>query len=174
MSSRSSALNGPSESISQFRVEKLRTEATLTLSNGTSVRGCFFVAGSSRTHAGPERIKDVLNGETGFFPFEVAESGRSSTILYNRDHVVMVELADTGEAHIDPGYDVATVRSVSMLLSSGARLRGAVRVYRPQGRDRLSDFARAAETFRYLEAERATYLINVRYVVELAEETAAS
>lgn len=174
MSIRSSALTGPSESISQFRVEKLRTEATLTLSNGTSVRGCFFVAGSSRTHAGPERIKDVLNGETGFFPFEVADSDRRSTVLYNRDHIVMVELADRGEAHTDPGYDVAIVRSVTMLLSNGARLRGAVRVYRPQGRDRLSDFARAAETFGYLETDRATYLINVRYVLALAEESSAS
>ena len=174
MSSRSSAINGPSESFSEFRVEKLRIAATLTLSNGTSVRGCFFVAGSSRTHPGPERIKDVLNGETGFFPFEVDESGRMSTVLYNRDHIVIVELADKGEAHIDPGYDVAIVRSVTMLLSGGARVRGAVRIYRPQGRDRLSDFARAAETFGYLETDRATFLINARYVLELAEETAAS
>ena len=58
-----------------------------------------------------------------------------------------------------------------MLLSNGTRLRGAVRVYRPKGRDRLSDFAQSAETFRYLEAEGATYLFNVRHVVELAEET---
>ena len=61
-----------------------------------------------------------------------------------------------------------------MLLSNGTRLRGAVRVYRPQGRDRLSDFARAGETFRYLETENATYLINVRHLIELAEETPAS
>ena len=63
--------------LSEFRVEKSRAEATLTLSNGASVRGCFFVAGSSRTHAGPERVKDVLNGETGFFPFEVTAAGRT-------------------------------------------------------------------------------------------------
>ena len=58
-----------------------------------------------------------------------------------------------------------------MLMSNGTRLHGAVRVFRPQGRDRLSDFARAGETFRYLEAEHATYIINVHHVVELAEET---
>ncbi len=68
---------------------------------------------------------------------------------------------------------MATERIVSMLLSNGTRLRGAVRVFRPQGRDRLSDFARADETFRYLEAEHATYLINVRHVLELAEEIPA-
>ncbi|MSO56840.1 MAG: hypothetical protein EXQ55_07970 [Acidobacteria bacterium] len=81
----------------------------------------------------------------------------------------MVEIADKGEARTDPGYNVATVRQVSMLLSNGARLRGAVRVYRPKGRDRLSDFARAAEPFRYLEADAATYLINVGHLLELSE-----
>jgi hypothetical protein len=172
MSGYSSALGGAP--LSEFRVEKSRTEATLTLSSGSSVRGSFFVAGNSRTHAGPEHIKDVLNGETGFFPFEVAGAAGSSTILYNRDHLVMAKLGDTDEARSDPGYDVATVRTVSLLLSNGARLRGTVRVYRPQGRDRLSDFARAAEPFRYLETEDATYLFNVRHVLELAEETAAS
>ena len=46
-----------SERHSEFRVEKSRAEATLTLSNGTSVHGCFFIAGNSRTHVGPERVE---------------------------------------------------------------------------------------------------------------------
>jgi hypothetical protein len=169
-----SSARGGAPPLSEFRVEKSRTDATLTLSNGTSARGCFFVAGSSRTHAGRERVKDVLNGETGFFPFEVTGGAGSSTILYNRDHLVMVKLADKDEARSDPGYDVATVRTVTVLLSNGTRLRGAVRIHRPRGRDRLSDFAQTAETFRYLEAEGATYLFNVRHVLELIEETSAS
>jgi len=173
MSGYSSALGGASP-LSEFRVEKSRTEATLTLSNGTSARGCFFVAGGSRTHAGPERVKDVLNGETGFFPFEVAGAAGSSTILYNRDHLVMVKLGDKDEARSDPGYDVATIRIVTILLSNGTKLRGVVRVYRPQGHDRLSDFAQISETFRYLEAEGVTYLFNVRHVLELIEETSVS
>ncbi len=174
MSGSPSALGDATGSTSEFRVEKSRAEATLTLSNGALVQGCFFVSGSSRTHTGPERIKDVLNGETGFFPFLVARATGATTALYNRDHIVMVEIADTGEARTDPGYDVAPVRSVTMLLSNGARLRGAVRVYCPQGRDRLSDFARAGEVFRYLEAEGGTYLINVRHLLELSEEIPAS
>src|SRR5688572_33236053 len=58
------------ETPSEFRVEKSRADATLTLSNGTSVHGCFFISGTSRTHAGPEGVKDVLNSEAGFFPFD--------------------------------------------------------------------------------------------------------
>ena len=157
---------------SDLRVEKSRAEATITLSNGSTVRGCFFTSHDSRTHTGPERIKDVLNGETGFFPFEM--SGKASTALYNRDHVVLVELTGTDDPRSDPGYELATEKVVAVLLSTGTRLRGAVRVYRPHGADRLSDFTRAGETFVYLEAPAAAYLFNVRHVLELAEETHAA
>ena len=158
---------------SEFRVEKSRVEATLTLANGTSVHGCFFIAGNSRTHAGPEGVNDVLNGETGFIPFDTQCGGGSRTVLYNRDHVVFVTLTDEREPQRDPGYDVATRWIVAMLMSNGTRLHGAVRVFRPQGRDRLSDFTRATETFRYLEADHATYIINIHHLVELKEETLA-
>ncbi len=159
---------------SEFRVEKSHARATLTLSNGTSMRGSFFVSANSRTHAGPEGIKDVLNAEPGFFPFQLERHDGVQTILLNRDHVVFLELSDGTEARRDPGYDVATRRTVSMLLSNGVRMRGTVRVFRPQGRDRLSDFARAQETFRYLESGQSTYVVNVRHLVELAEETSTS
>jgi len=141
------------------------------LSNGTSVHGCFFISGSSRTHAGPEGVKDVLNGETGFFPFAAERPDGAQTILYNRDHLIFLALGDKDEPRRVPGYDVATERTVSMLMSNGTRLHGRVRVFRPQGRDRLSDFARAAESFRYLEADHTTYIINVHHLVELVEET---
>ena len=167
MSGSSFARSDPSE----FRVEKLRTDGTLFLSNGASVRGAFFVAGSSATHAGAERIKDVLNAEGGFFPFEAgAADGPSGTTLYNREHVVFAELPGNHEAALEPGYDVATRRKVSMWLSSGTRLEGVVSVHRPKGHDRLSDFARSPEQFRYLETPGATYLVNVRHLIALIEE----
>ena len=161
-------------SLSEFRVEKSRVEATLTLSNGTIVHGCFFTSRNSRTHTGPEGVRDVLNSETGFFPFDTLRADGSHTILYNRDHVIFASIADTHEPRRDPGYDVATQRIVTMLMSNGTRLHGAVRVFCPEGRDRLSDFARAGETFRYLESEHDTYIINVHHVVELSEEIPAS
>ena len=158
---------------SQYRVEKSRVQAKLTLSNGTSVHGSFFTSADSRTHPGPEGVKDLLNGETGFFPLEVTKPDGLQTVLYNRSHVVFVVLSDRGEPSRDPGYDIATPRVVAMLMSNGVRLRGAVRIFCPQGRDRLSDFARADETFRYLETDDATYVINVHHLVELAEEPLA-
>jgi hypothetical protein len=158
--------------VSQYRVEKVRVHATLTLSNGTSVHGSIFTSGRSRTRSEPEGVKDVLNGETGFFPFEVTGADGPRTILCNRSHIVFVRLADRSEPYRDPGYDIATRRLVGMLMSNGVRLRGAVRIFCPEGRDRLSDFARANEAFRYLETEDATYIINVEHLVQLEEAVA--
>ena len=156
--------------MSEFRVEKQRAEAELTLSTGTRVRGAFFLAGSSATHAGPERVGDLLNGEHGFFPFELAGAGSPRTVLFNRAHITTIALPpNTIEAQLDPGYALATKRRVSILLSTGTRVAGTVSVYRPVGRDRLSDYAHVNEAFRYLETSDHTLIINSAHIVELME-----
>ena len=154
---------------SELRVLKERMAATVTLSNGTSVHGFVFVSGFSATHSGPERVKDVLNAEPGFFPFEVEGRPGDPTVLFNREHVVMVVLASDDELRQMPGYEHATRRTVSMLLSNGQRLDGLVRVLRPRGRDRLSDHARGGEQFWYLEGPNRTLLVNTQHVLEMTD-----
>jgi hypothetical protein len=153
---------------SEFRVEKERVDALITLANGDSAPGHFFVARNSAHTAGPERVGELLNAETGFFPFETLDGHGTRTVLYHRRQVIMVALREN-EARRDPGYDVATERSVSVLLSNGARVAGSVRVYRTAGRDRLSDWARHADTFRYIEMGDTTLLVNIAHVIEVSE-----
>ena len=153
---------------SEFRVEKERVDALITLANGDSAPGHFFVARNSAHTAGPERVGELLNAERGFFPFETLDGDATRTVLYNRRQVIMVALHEN-EARRDPGYDVATERFVSVLLSNGARVAGSVRVYRPAGRDRLSDWARHPDTFRYIETGDTTLLVNIAHVIEVSE-----
>jgi hypothetical protein len=153
--------------MSQFRVEKHRAPADLTLVTGTTVSGSFFLADSLPARGGPERVGDLLNAESGFFPFERADG---TTILYNRAHVVMVALPPgINEAELDTGYDVATRRVAMMVLSTGAHVAGTVAVYRPFGHDRLSDYARSDEQFRYLVSANRTLIVNCSHIVELRE-----
>jgi hypothetical protein len=153
--------------MSEFRFEKLRVPAELTLAHGAVVAGSFFVAGSALDHDGPERVADLLNTRQGFFPFQRDDG---STALYNRSQVIVVTLGEgVREAESDPGYSVATHRKVSMLLSTGARLTGIVPIYRPPGRDRLSDYAQATESFVYLVTPQRTHLVNATTIVELTE-----
>jgi hypothetical protein len=151
---------------SQYRIEKMRADAELTLTTGVCVRGCFFLWASSQSHEGPERVGDLLNEQPGFFPFEL-ENGH--TALYNRAHIVLVRLPARVEPQLEPGYEVATRRMVSMLLSTGDRVAGVVSVYCPAGRDRLSDYARSTEMFRYVEAGEHTLIVNAAHMVELRE-----
>ncbi len=160
--------------VSEYRVEKRRAEAALMLTTGTTVHGCFFLAGSRASHGGPERVADLLNAEIGFFPFELNFDSTPYTVLYNRTQLVVVTLLEnTIEAQLDPGYSVATERTVRMLLSNGKTVHGRVRVYRPPGRDRLSDYARLPETFRYVETDEATLIVNTAHIVELRETSEA-
>jgi hypothetical protein len=161
--------------VSEFRIEKRRAEAALTLTTGSVVRGSFFLAGSSASHVGPERVVDLLNAETGFFPFELNADSSPYTVLFNRLQLVQVRLleGDTIEARLDPGYDVASVRQIRVLLSTGEAVEGHVRVYRPSGRDRVSDWTRAPEMFRYIETAGSTVIVNTAHIVELRETTEA-
>ena len=152
---------------SAFRVEKQRSDAAIMLTNGTCVAGHFFLAQSSPTSTGRERVGELLNSETGFFPFEYEDG---ETVLYNRDHVISVEVFDD-EARRDAGYGVASSRPISLSLSNGQRLQGSVRIYRPAGLDRLSDWARHGPRFRYLETTYSTFLVNIDHIVDAREGT---
>jgi hypothetical protein len=154
---------------SRFRFEKRRAAAVVTLVGGESVKGCFFVAGSA-SHEGPERVAELLNSETGFFPFEIAGDPEPRAVLYNRAHLIFAEVFDHEES-ADPGYGIAVPRDVSLTLSNGQRIDGAVRVFRPEGRDRLSDWARQTETFRYVEAGDSTLIVNAAHIVSITEVT---
>ena len=154
--------------MSEFRVEKRREAAELTLVTGTTLSGVFFLAASSHVHTGPERVGDLMNLEPGFFPFATG----ARTMLVNRTHVVKVSLPPQMiEPELDAGYDVATRHHVQMLLTTGETLTGNVVVFRPRGHDRLSDYARSEEQFRYLELEDRSLLINSAHIVALTEVT---
>jgi hypothetical protein len=158
----------PQRSASEFRFEKRRAEAIVTLVSGEAVSGCFFIAAGSTRREGGERVGDLLNSEPGFFPFEIQAEGAARTVLYNRSHVISVQIFDD-EARRDPGYAVAKERLVSILLSNGQRADGTVRIYRPEGRDRVSDWTRQPETFRYVESRAATFIVNAAHIVAVTE-----
>jgi len=157
---------------SEFRFEKRRAEASVTLVGGESVRGSFFVAGARSNHEGAERVGEVLNEDSGFFPFEIQAADGARTVMYNRAHVITVTLTES-EASRDPGYAIAKRRDIWLLLTDGRRIRGVVRVYRPEGRDRLSDWTRQPETFRYIDTDEGTLLVNAAHIVAVTEEPPA-
>lgn len=152
--------------MSEFRIEKRREAAELTLVTGATITGFVFLAGASHLHSGPERVGDVINIDDGFFPFERG----TETMLVNRAHVLKVTLTPQMiETQLEAGYDVATRRTVKMLLTTGEEMTGHIVIHRPPGHDRLSDYAHLEERFRYVELPDRTVLINSAHIVALTE-----
>ena len=152
---------------SEFRYEKHRADAVVTLVTAGKYQGCFFTAAGSARRDGAERIGDLLNSETGFFPFQIDRRRRRA------DRPLQPRSCDRGavmddEARRDPGYAVATRRS-SRSAFHGQRVDGEVRVYRPEGRDRLSDWTRQPESSATSRPTDATYIVNAVHIVEVTE-----
>lgn len=152
--------------MSEFRVEKRRESADVTLITGATMTGVFFLGPSTHLHNGPERVGDVLNLEEDFFPFERG----TETLLVNRAHVLKVTLPPQMiEAELDASYHVATRRTAKLLLTTGEEITGNVVIDRPPGYDRLSDYVAADERFRHVELADRTVLVNSRHIVALTE-----
>ena len=160
------------QTASEFRFEKRRVAAIVTLVSGESVQGSFFTAAADTRHPGGERIGDLLNADTGFFPFELDAPPPPHTVLLNRAHVITVRVFDD-EGKRDADYAVARARGVSILLSDGHRVSGTVRIHRPEGHSRLSDWTRQPEAFRYIETEDGTMIINAGHIVAVTEAPGA-
>jgi hypothetical protein len=153
--------------MSQYRFEKHQVDASLILATGAIRHGHFFVV-TSLTHGGPERVGDLLNGASGFFPFQ---HDNGMTVQYNREHVVMVMLpAGIAEEEQEPGYGVALRCEVSVSLSTGTAIEGAVLVSGVEGHQRLSDYVRGAKQFWYVVTSRGTVIVNSSHIVELVEK----
>ena len=153
-------------SMPEFRIEKRRETADVTLVTGATITGAFFLDPSSHLHSGPERVGDLLNCEEGFFPL----ARGNETMLVNRAHVLKVTLLPlTIEAQLDAAYVVATRRTAKLLLTTGEEITGNVVVAGPPGQDRLRDYAVADERFRYVELADCTILVNAEHIVALTE-----
>ena len=152
---------------SEYRITPRHAEATLVLSSGQVVRGQFRMGDSAPDH-GRELVAGLLNSTIGFVPFERMDNGVARLVLYNLAHIIMVTLADNETRRV-PGYEDARRHVVSLLLSNTQRIVGAVRAHLPAGHDRVSDWARDSVTFRYLETDEATVIVNVQHVTDITE-----
>ena len=154
--------------ITVFRIRKREARVTLTLVNGRTARGAFFLSETAADHAGPERIDELLNAATRFVPFHVdADTGRASVILLNRTQILMVSLPPS-EADLvhDSSYEIARREPARLVLSNGERLVGEVHIAGLSDHARLSDVVNL-HMFLHVERPNQTVLVNVDHVVEL-------
>jgi len=152
-----------------FQIEKRRARVRITLASGTTVGAVVFLADVTRNGNRPERVGDMLNADPGFFPSEISEAPAPRMTLFNRDHVVVVRLAEPElERELDASNAIAPRRRVTLLMTNGDVLVGELTIVAPEGHTRVSDAASSGERFRYVETESGTFVVNFDHVVEIA------
>ena len=124
----------------------------------------------ARTHPGLSGSASCSTPKRGFFHSKCTTSGRRGRCCSTARRLSRSRSPKTRRAAIRATTS-ATRRVVGLRLSNGRRVVGTVRVYRPEGRNRLSDWARHPEHFRYVETgettlhrqRRARYRSRARY-----------
>jgi hypothetical protein len=149
----------------ELRIPKKRTQVELVLASGATLQVGFFLSEFAGSHAGHERLSDLLNGRDDFLPgFDLG----SETVTF----IARAGIAAATVGHEwEPGLDLleADEHVVEIALLDGTSLRGALQFVMPQGRSRLLDHLNDPQPFLRLEQGDKVVLVNKRHIARVAK-----
>src|SRR5262245_1956322 len=125
-----------------------------------SRRVALFLGERAESHAGSERISDLLCGDHEILP--AREAASDDVIFVNRAAIVVARVDPSAEAGGEPAFTLPSEHEVSIHLTDGTVISGVVSFLPPPDRARLVDFLNDAPLFlRVHEAGRIS-LVNQR------------
>ena len=147
--------------MSEYRIDKTRTAALLTLAGPRTVAGDLFVQPYTSRRSGPELPQDILNNSDAFFPFAL-ESGE--TVMISKDHLVEAHVETNGLADELAAAGMPAAK-VELSLSGGVSRVGTLYLEAPRERPRLLDVLNHLDhRFFPLIVENGVRFINRRYL----------
>jgi hypothetical protein len=160
-----------------YRIPKLPVNVVIGMEGGESLEGQLHLLPVAETHDGRERIVEMLARPRRFFPL----TGRNDARLVNKDRIVTVTVADPldagwvdrdEESLLDgPGseeYPEVRMECRVIGIDDGPRtFRGAVRIIRPPGQQRVMDFLNDERPFFPLKIDNEILLINKKYLLDV-------
>ncbi len=152
----------------ELKLQKLRVQVIVRLSNGHAYKGDFLLAPTSDAHHGHERVKDLLNSPETMVPFFNPE--KEAAILLNKQHIQMVEMQGpdlAGDPENEP--DFAEHRQLVVTLTAGIKIRGDILVTMPPGQDRTLDFLNRGEQFLYVNSRDGLRIINIDHLIAVED-----
>jgi hypothetical protein len=138
----------------EFEIKTLRKRAVVSMTDCSSLSGCFFVSPNSSRHEGPETIYELLTGDRNYLPFDWDGEG---VVLLQRGSIATVRLAEKEINRYTPFQKKLRTR-ISFL--SGETLEGNVFSDHPKAYLRLSDFLNLSNNFFYIQVEDDDCLVN--------------
>ena len=146
-----------------YRIPKRRVPARLAVTGAAPRAVELFLADRARSHGGPERPSDVLNGPDAFF---AVCTGFEEVLLVQREAVCFISVAadlELGEDALD-AEDLAAaeahVAEVEALLEDGTRVEGTVVWLLASGHERLVDLLNASAPFVVVREGETCHLVN--------------
>jgi hypothetical protein len=148
--------------LEELRVPKRRVLAQIVLPGGEAREVAVFLAEAVPGSGAPERLSDLLNGETKFIPAMDAATEAMTFV-----HSVAIAVARVESRHELRDVDQLTIlteHEVEIRLVDGQRLQGLITYVQPEDRSRLTDYLNEAPSFlRLLQGDRVA-LVNKRHV----------
>jgi hypothetical protein len=149
--------------MSDYRIEKLRRELRLRLTDGSRLEGEIFLRPVSRYRSRPEEPGDMLNDAEPFF----ALVRHGEALLVAKAHVATAETSVAQDDALEIG---ALGISVEVTLRDGTVCEGSIFIESPHDRPRLLDFLNAYhERFVPLIAPSQVLLVNTQQIAHVRE-----
>ena len=147
---------------SELQVPKHRVPVELLLADGRLLRVEIFLSELAKTHAGAERMSDVLDGSQAFFP--VMAPGTDECHLISLANVVFMRGSQELELEGVELQTILTEHELVLALMGGQKIKGLVTYELPPDRSRLVDFLNAAPPFFPVLEAAQVVLVNKRFV----------
>ena len=148
-----------------LRVPKRAVLVEVVLPGGDARGVSIFLGEGAASHEGPERLSDLLNGNSPFIPAQDAGSGLMTFL--HRASIALARVA-AAEEPADASFTIPTEHEVEITLVDGSCVTGLVAYVAPESRERLIDFLNRPEPFFRLLERDGVALVGRAHVARVA------
>ena len=149
--------------MSEYRIEKLRRELTLVLSDGSTLAGDVFLRSVSRYRSRAEEPADLLNDADPFFALE----RKGEALLVSKAQVTRAETQLTEDDALDTG---ALGVTVEVTMRDGSVCDGSIFLESRSDRPRLMDFLNSYhDRFLPVVSPGQVLLLNTQFIAHVRE-----
>ena len=139
-----------------FKVERLKQEATVFFPDGEVLEGCFFLSPVSDLHGGPQSISELLEEGRRYVPFEKRDGG---LMLLPVAAIERIAVSEDQDRH--PGSERSRYEAiVRVTFHSLKTVEGTIPFTMPPSHARLSDFLNQGGRFFVMIIQGEPHLIN--------------
>ena len=150
--------------MSEYQVEKIRSEVIIHLVDGQERSGVLFLSPFSPTRSGPQTLVELLHEPEPFVPF--LRSDKAFKLL-NKKQISHVQYTP-GEEENPP---IGEAIDVDITFINGKTLTGRTILQTPEGKGRLLDYMNSKPGYFSLDCgDSGHYLVNPRVIVEITDK----